>query len=215
MTLDQIEAALPPLGLMLMGALHPEPGEAGQTVVLLGTGPGFWPVFTAAPEYADGTADPVDRWSQRVIGELASTFDARCCFPSDGPPYPPFVRWALASGRAFTSPSQLLVHDHVGMMISYRGALMFDRVLEIPPLPLAQSPCLTCTAQPCLNSCPVNAMVDGGPYGLAACHHHLDTPAGADCMSKGCLARRACPLSDGAERDFDQNAHHMRYFHTR
>ncbi|MEP2715559.1 ferredoxin [Pseudophaeobacter sp.] len=204
-------------GLMIYGALHPAKQPVALltsgTLVLLGTGEGFWPIFSRSREYVEALPDPVDQWSTRVISDLATTLGAKAYFPFDGPPYVPFVNWALASGSAFTSPSQMLVHDEVGMMISFRGALHFDQSFDIPPPVLAQSPCATCTAKPCLTSCPARALVDGGPYDLAACHHYLDTPAAAPCMTEGCIARRACPLSQGAKRCFDQTAHHMRYFH--
>ena len=46
--------------------------EGIGTLVLLGPRePGFWPAFTASPEYADAAPDPMDRWSSRVIGDLA------------------------------------------------------------------------------------------------------------------------------------------------
>ncbi|OIQ27630.1 MAG: ferredoxin [Alphaproteobacteria bacterium MedPE-SWcel] len=214
---QRLSDALAPLGLMIYGALHPEPvpvpAAARGTLILIGTGSGFWDALTAAPESQDGAADPVDRWSERVIGRLAATFGAQAYYPFTGPPHVPFVSWALASGRAFTSPSQMMVHDEVGMMISYRGALLFDETFDIPKPRLAVSPCESCAEKPCLSACPAHALVDGGPYKLAACHNHLDTREGAECMTSGCVARRACPLSIGAGRPPAQTAHHMRYFH--
>ena len=213
----QIESAAGAAGRAVYGAVLPARtavhGLDHGSLILLGTGAGFWEIFKSSPEYNDGARDPVDRWSRRVIGGLAAAHSAAAHYPFGGPPYSPFINWAKASGRAFTSPSQLLVHDQMGMMISYRGALHLMREIEMPPPPLAASPCLACTARPCLTACPVNAMVDGGPYGLAACHGHLDTAAGGECLSRGCLARRACPLSAGAGRCSEQTAHHMRYFH--
>jgi hypothetical protein len=216
-TYDELARIAGQHGLSIYGALHPArtpvPHPEGGTIVLFGTNGSFWELFRHSPEYQDQAPDPIDRWSDRGSGGMADAFGAAAHFPSDGPPYPPFIAWALASGRWFTSPSQMMVHDEVGMLISLRGALHFDIEFDIPPPPLAHSPCRDCTAQPCLSACPVNALVDGGPYQLAACHDHLDHPAGASCMSQGCLARRACPISSGAERPFAQTAHHMRYFH--
>ncbi|MGR3620693.1 ferredoxin [Pseudophaeobacter sp.] len=213
----QVETAVQALGLQIYGALHPaqQPvqGLSDGVLVLVGTGPGFWPHFTLSSEYLDQLPDSVDRWSSRSLGALAKELGAEAYFPFGGPPYTPFINWAQASGRAFTSPSQMMVHDEVGMLISYRGALHFDQSFDIPPPSLAHSPCVTCAAKPCLNTCPAQALIDGGPYDLTACHHHLDTPAGTPCMTQGCLARRACPLSQGAGRSFEQTAHHMRYFH--
>ena len=33
-----------------------------------------------------------------------------------------------------------------------------------------------------------------GAYDVAACAGHLKDAAGADCMGKGCRARRSCPV---------------------
>lgn len=213
------EAAAKAAGLEIYGALHParKPVKLldSGALILLGAAGGFWDAFTASPEFSDGAPDPVDRWSLRVVSALAGALGADPFFPFTGPPYAPFVDWALASGRAFTSPSQMMVHDQVGMLMSLRGGLHFKQEFDIPAPPLAASPCTGCDAKPCLSACPAGAMVDGGPYGLAACHHHLDTAAGSTCLSQGCLARLACPLSAGAGRSFQQSAHHMRYFHAR
>ncbi|WP_264212214.1 ferredoxin [Leisingera thetidis] len=212
-----IAAAAAQAGLVIQGALQPrrQPVQRldGGTLVLLGTAEGFWPAFKSSPEFTDGSPDPVDRWSQRVVGTLAGELDGTAFFPFGGPPHTPFINWALASGRFFTSPSQMLVHDRSGMLISLRGALHFKQEFDIPPPPLADSPCRSCGTRPCLSACPAGALADGGPYDLAACHAYLDTSAGAGCMTGGCLARRACPLSSGAGRDPEQTAHHMRHFH--
>jgi len=207
MTLDAIQAAAANAGLLATGALH----EDGKTIVLFGTGPAFWAAFSASPEYLHGKEHPVDRWSKRVIGDLAQAFGGRCQFPSDGPPYPPFIRWSLDSGRFFQSPVGMMVHSEVGLMISLRGALILPAEIPLPQQHMP-SPCLTCKA-PCTTACPVDALsVDTG-YNVAACHAFLDTQEGSDCMSRGCIARRACPHSGKAGRTDAQSALHMRSFH--
>lgn len=212
-TYAQVEQAAQQAGLVVMGALHPRrsnaKGPEGGTLILLGAGPAFWPVLKASPEWSH--ADPVDRWSLRVIGQIAQEFGAQPHFPFGGPPYAPFIDWALKSGRTFSSPVGALVHDQVGMMISYRGALHFEAELAVPTAS-APSPCTTCPA-PCTTACPVGALNPDSFYDVAACHGHLDTTEGQTCMTGGCLARLACPLSAGAGRDAEQSAHHMRAFH--
>lgn len=202
-------------GLMVMGALHPRhvnpADDAVGTIVLLGTGAGFWPAFSAAPESSDGLPNPVDRWSKRVLTAIAQPFGATTSFPSDGPPYPPFISWALATGRFFQSPVGMMVHDTVGLMISLRGALHLPFEIDLPDAK-STSPCDTCPA-PCTTACLVNALSADAPYNLNACHDFLDTSAGADCMSRGCKARRTCPLSAGAGRTDAQSALHMKAFH--
>ena len=216
MTYSQVVREAEAAGLLVMGALHPENCRAKQlkngTLILLGAGAGFWPVYSTSPEALDGHVDPIDRWSLRVVGDLARRHGTKALYPFGGPPYAPFIDWALKSGRAFTSPTGMMVHEQVGMMISYRGALHFSEVLDIPEVQ-GTSPCSTCSGQPCVTTCPVSALGKNAKYDLGACHNFLDSKTGESCMILGCAARRACPTSAGAMRQPGQSAHHMRAFH--
>jgi epoxyqueuosine reductase len=192
--------------LCVFGALH----EASQTIVLLGPqGQGFWPATRANPEFQDGAPDPLDRWSKRVINQIALRFGATAEFPSDGPPYPPFIAWALASHRSWISPAGLLVHNTAGLFASYRGALRLPSLLDLPPA--GANPCDSCAGQPCRTACPVGALTQSN-YDVPACMAHIRTADSADCRPQGCAARRACPLSKSYNRDPDQSAFHMRAF---
>ncbi|MCR8725913.1 ferredoxin [Frigidibacter sp. ROC022] len=171
--------------------------------------PGFWNHVTAQPEFLDGGPDPLDRWSARVVQAVAQTLDAMALLPFGGPPYRPFVTWALRSGRAHGSPVSLLVHDRMGLMASWRGALALKHPLPATPAP---APCRSCATQPCRTACPVNALAEDH-YDLDRCHGFLDTPEGRDCMDSGCSARRACPASRRYGRLVRESAHHMRHFH--
>lgn len=217
MTHDLVRATAAAQGLTVMGALHPArvpaTGIDSGTLILLGAGADFWATFSDAADAQDGEADPVDRWSARVIGTMADDLGATAHFPFGGPPHAPFIDWALKSGRAFSSPTGMLVHDTVGLMISYRGALHFADPFDIPR-PHAASPCLTCPDWLCTTACPVGALAADTAYDVAGCHTYLDSRAGAACMMRGCAARRACPLSAGAGRQDAQSALHMRAFHT-
>ncbi|WP_299146804.1 ferredoxin [uncultured Tateyamaria sp.] len=178
--------------------------------VLIGADATFWAAFTAASEYHDGIADPIDRYSKRVIKPLAARLKAQAEFPSDGPPYAPFIRWALDTGRFWQSPTGMMVHDTAGLMISIRGALIFDTTLT--PSPAQPSPCETCTDRPCIDACPVNALSDTHPYDVPSCKAYLDTPPGEGCMTFGCHVRRACPISQTFDRADAQSAFHMQAF---
>lgn len=201
-------------GLAVLGGFAPEPDDGApagcRTLLLLGPGAGFWDIFTASPEYADGGAAPLDRWSRRVIGDLAREFDAQALFPFDGPPHLPFFAWARRSGRAWASPVAMLVHAEAGLLVSYRGALALPGRLAVPAP--GSAPCLSCAA-PCRTACPVGALSAEG-YDVARCHAYLDSPAGQDCLQRGCLVRRACPVGAGA-RSESQSAFHMAAFHGR
>lgn len=211
MDLTAIQALAAPHFLDLFGAFHstPEDGCPPGTMVLLSPlEPGFWAHIQSQPEFHG--PDPIDCWSTRVIGALADKLGGAAYFPFGGPPYAPFIRWAERTGRAWPSPVGMLVHDTAGMMISIRGAVLLPDLLDLPPPP-ATSPCTGCP-QPCLRACPVGAL-GPQPYDVPACHAHLDSDAGQDCLTGGCLVRRACPVSQRFGRDPVQTAHHMRHFH--
>ncbi len=214
MNLAKIEQTCNAVGLSVFGAFHPTPAdnapEGCKTLFLLGPHePGFWQNITSSPEYGD--ADPVDRWSERVIGDLAQDLGAAALFPFGGPPYQPFVSWALRTGRVWQSPVSLMVHDVAGLFLSFRGALAFEVEITLPDHPGA-SPCDTCDAKPCLMACPAGALTPER-YDVVACHAWLDMPQGQECLSGGCLVRRACPASQTYGRLAEQSAHHMRSFH--
>ncbi|KFE35552.1 hypothetical protein [Thioclava atlantica] len=198
--------ALAPHRLFVSGLAH----EGEETIALISPDePGFWPHVTAAPEFADTAPHPLDRWSSRVIGGIAPAFGARALFPFDGPPWPPFIRWALSSGQSFASPVHMLVHARMGLWASLRGALALPGRLPLPEA--LQSPCLGCDA-PCADACPVAALGPEG-YDVPACHAHLDRAEGRDCRENGCRARRACPVGKSYGRLPQQSAWHMRQFH--
>lgn len=210
-----IEEAARGEGLVPLGGLHPRPGDGApegcRTIVLLGPdGHAFWEHFQGSGEVRDGAPDPLDRWSERVVGRLADRLGAEPLFPFGGPPWRPFIRWARESGEAWASPVTILVHARLGLFASYRGALAFAQAVDLPPAP--PRPCDACSG-PCREACPVGALTGAG-YDVAACHAYLDTAAGADCMSRGCAVRRACPV--GADlRPEPQSAFHMTAFHVR
>jgi epoxyqueuosine reductase len=209
-----IAAALAAHRLEVLGGFSLTEDEAGlpvgtRSLLLIGPAePGFWAHVQAQPEWTNGP-DPIDRWSRRVIGQLACDLGAKALFPFGGPPYQPFYTWALRSGRVWESPVKLLVHASQGLMVSFRGALALKQAIDLPPP--AVLPCDTC-AKPCLTACPVGALSASG-YDVPACHALLDQPGGENCLSGGCLVRRACPAGRAYARLPEQSAHHMRQFH--
>ncbi len=212
MTYSDIAARLHAAHLDVFGGFYTDSDDdlGDGTLLLLGPHePGFWSAFKSSPEWQDKSPDPMDRWSSRVITAIAQDIEATPLFPF-GKPVQPFFTWALRSGRAWSSPVLLLVHDTAGLLVSYRGALHVTSRLELPPAP--PKPCDTCGPKPCLTACPVAAL-SGEGYDLPSCHGYLDTVLGSDCMSQGCAARRACPVSQSYGRVAEQSAYHMGQFH--
>jgi epoxyqueuosine reductase len=207
---DDVENAALGRHLCIRGGFHPNDLPGVGTLFLLGPDePAFWPVFSTSQEYQDNQPEPMDRWSARVITELAQHLGGHAFFPFGGPPWHSFIGWAKSSGRAWQSPINLLVHDQAGLFISYRGAIGLPQRINLPPSP-GDAPCSACP-KPCLTACPVHAFASGS-YDVPACKTYLTTEAGQDCMENGCAARRACPISQTFDRLPAQSAFHMRAF---
>ena len=199
---DAVAQALSSLGLRALGDCP----DGDSTITLIGPDePAFWTIFIASPEYKDDQPAPMDRWSRRVIGDLAETLKAEALFPFGGPPYAPFFTWAKQTGRFWASPIGFLVHDETGLFTSFRGALRWKRPANIGNSP---QPCIACN-KPCATACPAGAFDNG--YDVAACKAHVASEAGTTCRTAGCLARRACPVGQGTRLPA-QAAFHMEAF---
>ena len=175
---------LVPRGALCARAMSERAGELAdiRTIVLAGmVGREGWDAFAASPEASDGFADPLDRWSRRLIEALARELGGKALFPFGGPPFLPFQRWAQRAEPVHSSPIGLLIHPHYGLWHSYRGALGFREELDVPEPAPVPSPCEACTGRWCLKTCPVGAFSDAG-YDVAACADHLRSAAGGDCM---------------------------------
>lgn len=212
------EADLPGLlaahGLTLAGVAPPDaprtpPGTRALALVAPLGGAVWWDIVTASPEWQDGRADPLDRWSRRILDGIAARLNATALYPFGGPPHLPFQTWALATGRVWASPVHLLVGADAGLWVSFRGALALPFALHLPPAP---RPCDTCAGQPCRSACPVAALTPAG-YDLPACRTYLDTAPGQICRTQGCRVRAACPVSIRHARVDAQSAYHMSRFH--
>ena len=218
-TYEELERCIRSVGLVARGGLHPEPsdglpsvaGNPVRTLVLIGlTGAQQWKVFADSAEYGDGLANPLDRWSMRIIDALAGGLGARALYPFGGPPWWPFQRWARRALALHASPLGVLIDPKFGLWHAYRGALALTVDLTLPPQEPWPHPCERCESKPCLHSCPVGA-VKPGAYDFDGCHRHVRTTEDG-CRSAGCLARRACPI--GAEHAYlpAQASFHMRSF---
>jgi hypothetical protein len=203
MNIEAVFRAVSQSGLVPRGAMRLKDSEREgeladiRTIVLAGmVGREGWSAFARSPEARDGAEHPLDRWSQRIIEALARELGATALFPFGGPPYWPFQQWAQRAEPVHPSPIGVLIHPRYGLWHSYRGALGFREALAVPEKPIVASPCDSCRERWCLKTCPVGAF-SGVGYDVAACVGYLKGAEGADCMSEGCQARRACPV--GAE----------------
>ena len=208
-------------GVVCRGGFHPEHGDGvphfadgapAGTVVLFGfVGSAQWPVFRASAEYADGHPHALDRWSRRIIEDLGAAHGARGLYPSDGPPWLPFQRWAMRAESVHRSPLGVSIHPRYGLWHAYRGALAWRERWALPTRIEEPSPCAACREKPCLGSCPVAAIAPDH-YDHGVCAAHVAAAAGADCLEFGCRARRSCPVGVAYRYRPEQAEFHMRAF---
>lgn len=221
MQLSELQNLLSSQGLIMRGGFHPAPGDglppsadgrAPATLVLVGdVGGRLWPVFSESAEAKDGAPDPLDRWTRRIVDDIARRLAATPLYPFGGPPYWPFQRWAQRAESVFPSPLGILIHPEHGLWHAYRAALVFAERIDLPPRAAAASPCESCAAKPCLSGCPVGAF-DGAGFDIDACTGHITQRAGQPCMDGGCLARNACPVAAHLRYRVPQMRFHMAAF---
>jgi len=169
--------------------------ESKPALVLVGNiGSSYWPVFSQSPEFLDGEAHPLDRWSRRVAEAIAAELPVEPVYPFEGPPYYPFQQWAQRAEALEQSPIGVMIHPDYGLWHSYRFALLGTEFeVDQTQFPGA-SPCISCDAKPCLHRCPVDAF-DANGYDVERCASYLRQTPQAECHSSGCLARYACPIA--------------------
>lgn len=198
--------AFEPLGWFATTSEDALPGA--RFVILIGNaGPAMFTRFASERHAADTT---LDDWTRHTIDALAGSLDARALYPFDEPP-PPFLRWGRRAGAGHVSPLGLNIHDRFGLWHAYRAALLFPVVFDLPPHRAGAHPCESCAKRPCLSACPVSAFTRQS-YNVDRCVDHLADAAGTDCMTGGCLARRACPIGRAFTYQPMQARFHMEAF---
>lgn len=155
----------------------------------------MWQVFSASNEFSDGGPDPLDRWTKRIVGNIAKKAGLAVRYPF-GEPHYPFQAWAMRSRSLKPSPLGILIDLEYGLWFAFRALLLLpEKPEDLPQLmPTGLHPCDHCTEKPCLSACPVNA-VSTGSFDVVTCRSGLKNGDPGDCYDKGCGARNACPIS--------------------
>lgn len=187
------------------------PADKSELVLVGNIGSSYWPNFSQSTEYLDGEADPLDRWSRRVASKISEELALQPVYPFSGPPYYPFQRWAQRAEALEQSPIGVMMHPEFGLWHSYRFALLgSDFAVADEQIPV-QSHCFSCASKPCLQRCPVGAFDDNG-YDVDRCANYLFQTPQAECHSRGCLARYACPIAVELSYVPEQGEFHLQAF---
>ncbi|HVJ33915.1 MAG TPA: hypothetical protein VND94_12425 [Terriglobia bacterium] len=220
--MSKIVEALRVQGLLLRGGflLDPETDQAllgrfpdARQLLLVGNaGSAIWPHLKRFLTANPAVPDPLDHWTSRVLGEIAGRFDAMALFPFGGAPWWPFQQWARRADTVSPSPLAILIHPTYGLWHAYRGVLLLRSAVALPPPPPpTTSPCDSCSDKPCLHSCPVAAFSPAG-YDVEGCARHVNSTAGLECQTRGCLARLACPVGQQYRYESEHAVFHMAAF---
>lgn len=201
-------AGFTPLGWF--APTHEDRAPEGSAFVIL-IGNAGADMFRRFARERNPAGDSMDGWTREVVTVLARDLDARAVYPFDMTPPYPFLTWARRGGAGHVSPLGLNIHPAYGLWHAYRAALLFPVVFDLPVQNPGAHPCVSCDAKPCLSACPVGAF-DGSGYDVDRCADHVRVPQGSDCMSRGCLARHACPVGQGYSYAPAQAQFHMRAF---
>lgn len=217
----EIESQVSAAGFLVVGSFFPEDKtelpsssdpSASLALVLIGSaGPAFWQAFQTSPEFSDTNPDPMDRFTRRVLTQIAAELGLEVLFPFDGPPYFPFQRWARACDGFSQSPLGVLAHETHGPWLGLRCAFLVPQAEEVALERGAEGPCVSCVDKPCLSVCPVGAISEETGYDYMACRAFLTETSDANCW-QGCLARRACPFGQDYAHLPDQARFHMHSF---
>ena len=187
------------------------PADKPALALVGNIGSSYWPVFSRSPEFHDGRAHPLDRWSRRVAEAIAAELPVQPVYPFEGPPYYPFQQWAQRAEALEQSPIGVMIHPEFGLWHSYRFALLGARFDAVPAGSPADSPCLSCETKPCLHRCPVDAFDTSG-YDVERCRNYLQQTPLAGCHETGCLARYACPIAPDLAYTAEQGKFHLKAF---
>jgi ferredoxin len=207
--LISLQELLDPHGLLVRGAFE---ADGGCLVLVGNAGSALWSVFEKSAEYRDERPDPLDRWSRRIGDSVAGSLGAQAIYPFEGPPYPPFLRWAALAEPVSVSPISIYIHPEYGLWHAYRFALRFDEPLTGQAAFEGEvSPCETCVEKPCLQACPVRAFSTGS-YEVEECMSYLTADEQSACRQGGCAARRACPEGLAYRYEPDHAKFHMEAF---
>lgn len=133
----------------------------------------------------DFTVSAVERWASAQLG------DTRREIVYPGPAPVGLQALGRLAGWHHDSPFMVGINTGWGPWFAYRAVLLADSELAPTPPMEGGSPCLGCSAKPCVTTCPAGAMSEGR-FDLAACIDHRRAP-GSSCADT-CLARLACPV---------------------
>ena len=173
--------------------------ECAGFASLLLVGHGGRRLWTAVQMAEIDSPDPIDDFTvtclRRWLAECLPEVGYRILYPGSG--QPALQALGERAGWHHASPFMVGVNASWGSWFAYRAAVLLDAEFAPTPPLSGTSPCLSCSARPCVTACPPGAAGADG-FALDACvdwRCRLASPC-----ATSCLARLACPV--GAEHRY-------------
>jgi hypothetical protein len=226
--LTELERALVPHGLNLIGATTPTAYDAGvparfalgrlapeaSGVIVIGNGGGaFWTAFRSYCRDHAGhaaTPDPLDEFTRQVVEQAARPLAgpaARFLYPFRFPDDPvSFMRLAECAGLGRPSLTGVLVHPVFGPWIALRAAILVQEEIHAAQPADGFDPCPTCTERACIAACPAGAVGPAG-WDIPRCAAHRLGESGG-CAAR-CEARFDCVIGREYRYPADALAYHQ------
>ena len=233
--MPQIEARLNEFGMEILGNFQLSANdlvvlgddmmsekENERIGVMVAGSANMWQKFIATRQFDDGKPDPLNRWTGKVLDEIASEFGAKLKLPFERP-FSPFQAWAMKAAQLTQSPLGILMHPRLGLWFGLCGVLFFQvnvKNQEVEKLIQQRQQtndiCQKCLRKPCLSACPVSAFGKNS-LDVSDCFSHLDrvqnSQISPDCLQEGCGARSACPVGIENKYSNKQLRFHMRAYY--
>lgn len=222
MSLDKLCTRLTSAGFNLLGTLSPErfdplvpeawraraQSPACQGILVVGNGGrALWATFEHSPE-ATLSANPLDRYTARTIGEAATSIDPPAgiglYWEQRDDQYLPMMKLAEQAGMGSPGRLGILLHPEFGPWLAVRAILYLPFRVESREA-LHFDPCEGCAA-PCAMAC-VGQVVHEAGLDPAGCFR---TRVLKGACRVGCAARSACVVGPEHAYSAAQLAHHQR-----
>lgn len=109
-------------------------------------------------------------------------------------------------GWHHSSPFKVGINNQWGSWFAYRAVVLVkSRFIKEDVASNEMSPCVSCTAKPCVSACPANALA-ANEYDFNACIQYRKQDS-SQCKDR-CIARMACPVSQAHQYSLEQINYH-------
>lgn len=203
-------AALPPAVRNALLEHCPQAANYRQLILIGHGGTRFWQALQASgcELVRTETGHPVDAFTVAKVQEFLNAECAGAAYQIVYPGNSMIGLQALGKLAGWHHPSPFMVgiNASFGSWFAYRALVLANTDFPVTAPLHTESPCVSCSAKPCIESCPAQAL-DEGRFDLKKCLSYRQQAASA--CKNTCLARVSCPVA--SEHSYSQQQMHYHY----